>query len=505
MSWAPWATLAVAACVGAGLRAALGARARRGWVEALATSVLAGLCALVALFVAVTWLAGPLSIGAGRAVLGVAAVAGLAAWSLCRGASEPRDASGEREPWSAPQLAGLAVAFLLGAQAVFVAATMPMQLFDPLFHFAYKGQVLLHEGFGGGAFRVEGSVGRVMTHPNYPPGVPALHGLVGWLAGGYDADATRALLFVFVLAPAAWIFAALRGRGRGPALVGTLLWLGLPFLYFSRLPAPGDARASARAILTGEGWTEPLDLSDAPELLRPQGVALDGGGDLPLAALIAGACLLLMRSLPRARRHAGVGDAPVAGVLLAGAMLAKNEGLALAGVLAIAFGIATALGGGEPGARVRALRDAGVCFGVAALLFLPWWWIRRSIPSIDEGYLGLLRPATLRENAARFGEVGGEFGVTFVDVLQWSLLWPSFALAVLFGLLRPRRLLGSDAGLAALVVVGGVTLYGLILVVTPWNLGNLFHTGIPERLFLHLAPLAALATAGALWPGREER
>ena len=129
----------------------------------------------------------------------------------------------------------------------------------------------------------------------------------------------------------------------------------------------------------------------------------------------------------------------------------------------------------------------------------------RAIPSIDEGYPSLLRPSILRAQLSENGPmVAREFLEAWFNPLAWNLLWPAFFAALAYGALRPRRLLVSDGLLPALVVLGGLVLYTAILVVTPWDLNVLFHTGIPDRLFVHLAPAAALATLALAQPRRSE-
>jgi len=81
-----------------------------------------------------------------------------------------------------------------------------------------------------------------------------------------------------------------------------------------------------------------------------------------------------------------------------------------------------------------------------------------------------------------------------VDVGAWNLTWPLLLAVAAWALARRRVALGSPAGVALLVIALGIAVYGLVLMVTPWNLALLATTGIPMRLLLHLAPLAVFAT-----------
>ena len=89
--------------------------------------------------------------------------------------------------------------------------------------------------------RVDGqhdSVGRLMTHPNYPPGIPALHCLVGSHLERFSEDATRPLMSLYVLGCAALLWSWLSKRSLGAAVAGTLSWVSLPFLYYSKVWYP---------------------------------------------------------------------------------------------------------------------------------------------------------------------------------------------------------------------------------------------------------------------------
>ena len=142
-----------------------------------------------------------------------------------------------------------------------------------------------------------------------------------------------------------------------------------------------------------------------------------------------------------------------------------------------------------------------VAGGCAALAYAPWVWIARSIPSIDEGYPDRMRFSVIAEQLGQNGPlVAEEFALTFGSPLAWLLLWPAFGLALAWAARSPGALLAGDACLPTLLVLAGLGLYASILVVTPWDLSILFHTGIPDRLFVHLAPAAAFATLALMHP-----
>lgn len=188
MTWASPVAALLLLLAGALLLALLRPERARGPLEWLATATALGLVAVPALVVAVVGAAGPLGVGAGRAGLGLLAAGGLAALVLARPArpTHPERAlrsAAERGagPWT--RLAAVAT-WGFALVAVFQAATTPVHVFDPIFHFAHKGKLIFHEGIATAAWTdVQGELGRVMTHTRYPPGIPALQAAVGYVRG----------------------------------------------------------------------------------------------------------------------------------------------------------------------------------------------------------------------------------------------------------------------------------------------------------------------------------
>lgn len=498
----------------------------RGPLEWSITSLMLGASLLPALVIGLIWIFGPLSVTIGRAVLFLPALAGLVLllWPSLLG-SDPaprRLGSGERvhqirgaAPKSPLELFGFVVLGLGTLAVLFAAFSSPVHAFDPVFHFAYKGKILFTEGFSPDAWQnLTGSVGRVMTHPTYPPGVPALEVLASYPMGEFQATAGRGLMALFVLAPAAWLFAAFRSvsfrgvcGGRGPGLIAALLWLTLPIIFYIRLPHAEGGFDAVRGLLFGLGEVEPGKITP---WRTTDGPSLDGGGDLPLAAFAFGALLHIWRLLPGTRVGGDRADILTAGALLGAAILAKNEGLALFLILLVAVALVV-LGRRIVGRSRELLRELAPLAGAASLallMIIPWFVVKAGIPTIDESYTDLVKPGHLASTffAARpSGDlsiliVGKEFLRTFLDPLHWNLIWVLFLGYVASGLRKPAKLLGSDAAVPVLFVMGGLVAFFTILVVTPWPLGQLFTTGIPDRLFLQLAPTAIFATVLIAWP-----
>lgn len=411
------------------------------------------------------------------AALALLALGGVAALLRARGSgAEPA-----APPWSAAQRAAAGALLFFGGFAVLQASTAPVHTFDSTYHFAYKGALLKHEGVATAAWtELDGEVGRVQTHPSYPPGVGALQAVSTVLADDFEPSRARPLWALFVLAPAGLLYAALRARGRWAALGAAGLWLTLPFLFYN---------GNAFGRWPDDGWL------------------LDGGADLPLAALLFGG-LVHLRRLASPGLEADRADAVLGGVLLAGAALVKNEGLPLALSVVLACGLA-GLAARAGGARLLALAWAA---GLTLLLASPWLLVRGAIPAIDEAYPervsalvtageGLERWRTVASGLLRcFVPVPlGELARPELPLLRWGLMWVVALAALGWRLARPRQLLRHPALAALLFVAGGTLLFTLVLLATPWDLDVLFNTLIPDRLVLHLAPAGCLLAGSLLW------
>ena len=385
---------------------------------------------------------------------------------------------------------------LLAALAALAAAAtlaVPLNEFDPLLHFAFKAKVLFHSGdvldpaFTAmvDADGVPARVGRLMTHPNYPLGVPFLEAFAAHAGGGWnDRWVQLPLAFWAACLPAA-VSLGLRGCGAAAQRWGALLAAATPGLYvrnFLQVTLSGDCGELGNAGLRGS-------------------TSLGGGGDLALAALLAGGCALLLRVRRQPCRRA----AAAAGLCLAGAVLMKNEGLGLLAVLVLALLLALALG------RFAAWKITALALGVALLASAPWMLHRQRLPAIDENYTEQLSPGhvlaqfgaveplertregltgeldqqTAADPPKRLPTLARMFGLELIDLTTWGVLWLLFFLAL------PWRG-DADARWLALLVLGGLALYALVLLVTPWALEQLNETGIPDRLFLHLLGPAAL-------------
>lgn len=374
-----------------------------------------------------------------------------------------------RPVWEKPKIWIMACLIVVGffvVFALFYGTSTPMHRFDALFHFAYKGKLLYHEGVGTPAWTdLDGAVGRIHTHPTYPLGLPAAAALVSATRGAFDENALKMMMPLLMLAGAALLWCSLRPRGRVPALIGVLLWMTLPILYFS--DHPHASTISGLWGFLGGG-------ADAWSLPMPSDL-LDGCADLPLAVLLLGAFYYLR-----------LGDGLIGGMLLGGAVLTKNEGLSLAVILLLS--LALTRGDGR-----RSWRSLGLALGLALSMATPWLLMKQSIPTLDENYLQLLKPSIVMSSLDRSPKVLGAFGSATFDVVRWGGVWIFFLVAFLKLLHRPRSIASHPVFPAFLVVIGAFMLYFIVLLVSPWDLRMLFVTLIPDRLMLHVTPMAILA------------
>lgn len=385
----------------------------------------------------------------------------------------------------------VALVFALGLGSVLASLALPINEFDPLLHFAYKGKILAEVGTPfdealTGLVDENGELrrfGRIVTHPNYPLGIPILEALVAVLGRGWHERWIQFPLAFWAMCLPAAVFFGLRPIGRRAARAGALIAATTPILY--------------QRNFTENGWADFGNAGLGNEL------TLGAGADLPVAALLTAACALLLhgrrQQLPRLQL--------LGGLCLAGAVMMKNEGLALFGCFVLAIVLS---GAGLPlGKSKRNAVGSLGALGVGIGAILPWLMLRGKLPAIDENYtehftferikhflgggaeLVERSPKALVGQAddllanppARMDDLPGYFTGEFLDWRSWGLLWFLLLVALPW---RPRELRDTDRRWLAMLAVGGVCLYFLILLVTPWYLPLLREKGIPERLLLHL-------------------
>lgn len=252
-----------------------------------------------------------------------------------------------------------------------------------------------------------------VTHPQYPLLLPIAQTAV-LEAAGADPDAPRMRALYAACLPAL-----------------------LLVIYDGARRGAGRTAAALAAVAIGL----------VPYVLLGGGGAATTYGDLPLAAFYGAALALLLAGRPRA--DGGL----AAGLLLAGAALAKNEGTPLA-LLALALGWRALR---RPAAGARGVwRFAAAALPVALALALLNSWRAGIVNRFDEAYPALLRathlwPAVVTRAAA--------LGPLLLDRMlrsgHWGAFWwmaPGVLLAGHRALRHPRnlRLLAAAAGPPAL-------------------------------------------------------
>ncbi|MFQ5669540.1 MAG: hypothetical protein ACE5HD_03345 [Acidobacteriota bacterium] len=254
----------------------------------------------------------------------------------------------------------------------------PMHHWDERFQWAFKGKILLEEGgLMGPTFQENG---RLHLHRRYPLLVPALEAHLARLAGGFAQErAVKGLFPLFFAALLAVAYGTFRCRlAPFPALVWTTLLAALPPFHHASLIQGGPAHT--------------------------------GFADLPLAALLAGACFLLLFLLedPGASTARALPGSPpgssgpclrlslAVGFLAGCAALTKPEGLAIAVAILAVVALAAPRHGS---AGWKALASALL---VATVIAMPRLAMRFVVPGAgtldytgDAAYLSRLAPAHL--------------------------------------------------------------------------------------------------------------
>lgn len=338
------------------------------------------------------------------------------------------------------------LAYIVGICAVVSAVSLlePLAEWDVLAIWAMKAKVLLHEPASLSGYFTD--VSKAYSHLDYPLLWPMAMAWVWTWTAQPDLLAVKALAPALLCSMVALFFALLRRQhSRTHALVFTALLAGVPML-----------------------------LSQTARLMS----------DAPLALFVMGAficCYLWLES-----GHPD--DLRLAGVLAAGMLFTKNEGVGLWAILVLIAAIAIVV------ERKRKLFAPAVVWLAAAPLSLTavWFVFRLGIPKLHEDYGGRIDPVYFLTNASRVPEVlSGSLGF-FGQWNDWLLLWPlvglGLAVAPMNGLRRPGIYLFLAATLPLLM-------YGYVYVVSPWDLKELMET-TANRLLLQVAPLWVFLLAG---------
>jgi hypothetical protein len=298
---------------------------------------------------------------------------------------------------------GLSLLAVLVSSAVLAnALTHPLQDWDG--RMTWSTQAMYLRDAGTVDAEILRSPRSFVSHPRYPLLMPLAQVAALEAAGSDDERVFRVLYGLFFPALVLLVLEAGR-RWAGPraALLAGFALLAVPWIPF-----------------------------------EPEGGAAGAYSDLPLACFFGGGLLLLLRGRPRAS------DGVAAGLLLAAALLTKNEGLpeslialALAGVSAILALVRRRRSGR---ARLLATALAGVLLLGALGLLVSW---RSPIPNrYDESYFETFSVASFAHNliSARTFTALPVIARQMLKPRAWGLFWwlaPVVFLAALPSLRRP--------------------------------------------------------------------
>lgn len=333
-----------------------------------------------------------------------------------------------RRRWTGLQIVAVTMAALVFSAILAEALTNPVRDWDGRMTWDTQARYLRAEGTVDP--RVLRQSGWYVTHPWYPVLLPVAQvAILELLHAGEDEHLFRAFYSFFFP-----------------------VWLVIVY---------GSARRFTRrntAALTAL----------AAALLPVPGFYLDGGApstysDLPLACFYGAGFLLLLKARPR------LAEGAAAGLLLAAAALAKNEGGPLAlWALAVAFFIPF-----RPRRFVRRWKPFALAAGIlaAALLFLASW--RSGIPDRFQSYERIISwshfwPWVVQRIPLLLPRV-------WQELMDWDLFWSAALLVFLAGWRGLRRRAAPALLLAALAPLGiawiaySISLQPVLLVRTSLN------------------------------------
>ncbi len=372
------------------------------------------------------------------------AVVVTGAWLLRRGRRPRlRAAADERLPGGAAVL--LALPVVVGA---LLALTIP-PFKDALSIWSLKAWVLFHDG----AFTTAefGDARRFHFHPNYPLLLPLAEVFLFGIRGEAIDVTAKVVLAFSHLGIVLVVFAHFEPRlGRVPAILLAALVSATPQFYRS-----DESLSFAGSVPSG--YADPL-----------------------LAALVGSAAIVAIDWIAVRRAR----DAAAAGLLLGLAVCTKNEGLALTAVFLAALGLAVAIDRRGGATRRGILAGAGVLVAIA----LPWLLARRGLLVADENYLGRLRYEVVVDSMWRVKIILVSWLAEALAVDRQGLAWVLAPFALVGG---RRRLTTGPVLFLALVVAGGLAVYGVVFLVSPLLTLDQIRSALPRTLF-HLAPLAVV-------------
>jgi hypothetical protein len=378
-------------------------------------------CSLGALVGMVIVAFGALLGGLVGAVVPAVLLACLAGWLL-----GPRLRFEPSEELHAGRLAHGVTGFVLavGGCLLVLAVFRPVPAWDGWMTWSLKAKALAVDGsFSGSVFN---SSVYAYSHQDYPPLLPAWQALAYLIGGDLRVSWPSQFQLAWLWSAGAVALVNLVARRWGSGLLFLLPWLCAPPVIY---------------------W------------------AMAGYADVPMALLLLTGTVVLLSSRPPQ-------PAAVAGVLLAGCALMKNEGLPLAVLTAASLLVFS---------PHRPL--PGKALGLVVAAALPWLLSTRirGIPS-DLVTAETLHPQRVLQLTPRLWPIAKAWASQLVGVRSWGLLVAGSVVAALIGW-RPRRDL-------LVAFVSSVALLTGIYVITPYNVSQQLTVSIDR---VTIAPLGLLA------------
>ena len=287
---------------------------------------------------------------------------------------------------------------------------------------------------------------RLHIHPRYPLLVPWLTALLGRSGDGFREGHYLAVILTFALLTTWQLYRC---------LVRTVGWLA--------------ALAGSVILIASSCWyTAEINLQ--VEIV------------LAFYLLLALCCLI---EWLESRQKANL---CLAGVLLAGAVMTKNEGILLAGCVVGALAVVN----WYRGQAGKALFVAGALLGLVLLLTLPWFAQMQAIPAVsDENYLQRLSIEVFTVDMARLPLTLRNFMMQMADWELWHVFWLVVPPLVLLTLFLWHRVT-SALRLVALVWLGYFLGVMAVYVISPWTDIALHIDNSFDRVMLPLLPCGLL-------------
>lgn len=278
-----------------------------------------------------------------------------------------------------------------------------------------------------------------------------------------------------------------------------LLFAGLVLTY---------AGALSRRFGEGFGWLMALLLATLPLLVPYELGFITGQGDAPVACYHGLAVLYVWDAWWRDEGSRGFAASLVRrgvliGVLAAAAVFSKDEGIAHLMVGAIALLLTWCWGRlmsrrahqEAPPVSFRAfLTLAGTIAVTCAVLLVPWFVHRRTLPTTNEmQYFARLSAGRLAEHLAALSWLVPHLASRmFREWSTWGLQW---WLLVVAAVTAPGRMLRPAQVFVLLEIAGGIAALMVAGMIAPAELHD--HIGgSSHRYLMQLAPLAVLFAAG---------